>query len=307
MEREVWLRFYRMLTAYAHRAGAARPRGCSISDVVIASVHMWAVIHDRPESWACVEANWPGPKDWRPFSRLPSQSCLSRRVRRESLKRLLDGFARHVAEDVFGASDTLVKRVDSKPLPVGTYSRCKDARWGEATKIKMRGYKLFCVYGNGPMPIAHEVSSMNASDARVGRRLVGRLEGSGYVLGDSGFDANKFYAACAEANHQGVTRRKRPNTGFKTGAEHHPHRLRAVELLEGERDGKGGGAFGLELYKLRTGIERDFGQLTNIGGGLSGLPNWVRWLPRVRRWVRGKLLAIALRHVPKTRSYRAAA
>ena len=302
-----------MLVDYVGKFGGGRPCGCSTSDIIIAAVYQWAVIHDRPVSWACDERNWPVADRWRPFLSLPSQSCMSRRLRRPSLTRLLDGFGKYIARDVQKAGDTLVKRVDSKPLPVGTYSRCKDARWGEATKIKMRGYKLFCLYGRGPMPIAWEVSSMNASDVRVGRRLARQLGdmgvagGTGYVLGDSGFDPNSFYAACRKANHQAVARRKRQNTGLKPGLVQDPHRLRAIEMLEGERDGKGGSLFGRNLYRLRTGIERDFAQLTNTGGGLSGLPNWVRWLRRVRQWVRGKLLHHAMINLHKTMTYSSAA
>jgi hypothetical protein len=312
MERELWLRLYRMLLDFARRSGPTRSSGQVFSDVVIAGVHLWAVLHDRPDCWACCPANWPavhgvGPAEaWRPFVTLPSQSCLSRRLRNSRVGQLLDGFGRHLAFNVFDACNTLVKRIDSKPLPVGAYSRARDARWGEATRTQMRGYKLFCVFGRGPMPIAWEVSSMNASDQRVGCRLVRRLSGAGYVLADSGFDPNKFYAACAESGHQGLARRKRPDTNVKA-AGLHPHRARAIELLEGESDGRGGGIYGAELFKLRTGIERDLAQLTNTGGGLGGLPNWVRWLPRVHRWVRGKLLFHAIRQLPKSTSYRSVA
>ena len=40
---------------------------------------------------------------------------------------------------------------------------------------------------------------------------------------------------------------------------------------------------------------RNFGNLTNFGGGLSPLPAWVRRLHRVERWVRAKLIVSALR------------
>ena len=316
-ERELWLDFYHRLWAYARRIGHRSPHGTIINDVIIAAVHHWAVLHDRPDCWACKNANWQKPESWLPFIGLPSQSSLSRRMRSDSVKALLDGFAKYLAHDVNNACDTLVKTVDSKPLPVGRYSNAKDARWGEATKVKLRGYKLFCLYGRGVMPIAFEVSSMNASDQRVGCRLVRQLAGtgtSGYVLGDGGFDPNRFYAECRAANHQALAPRRHRGYGIKEETIH-PDRRRAIELLEGEPDGEGncsgGSVFGKTLYGLRSGIERKFSQLTGTGGGLGPLPNWVRWLPRVRRWVRAKLLLHAVRHLPKLarkqRTYVAAA
>jgi hypothetical protein len=46
--------------------------------------------------------------------------------------------------------------------------------------------------------------------------------------------------------------------------------------------------FGRDLYEARDQIERDFAHLTSFGGGLSGLPSWVRRLGRVGIWVEAK-------------------
>jgi hypothetical protein len=48
--------------------------------------------------------------------------------------------------------------------------------------------------------------------------------------------------------------------------------------------------FGRAVYALRTAIERSFGNTVSFGGGLSGLPAWVRGRERVRTWVWAKLL-----------------
>jgi hypothetical protein len=44
------------------------------------------------------------------------------------------------------------------------------------------------------------------------------------------------------------------------------------------------------VYRQRTNAEGIFGNLCSYGGGPAGLPPWVRRLPRVRRWVGGKLI-----------------
>ena len=44
------------------------------------------------------------------------------------------------------------------------------------------------------------------------------------------------------------------------------------------------------VLKTRDEIERAFGVLTCTGGGLVGLPAWVRTLSRVRRWVGAKII-----------------
>ena len=160
----------------------------------------------------------------------------------------------------------------------------------------MRGYKLHALYGDGPLPIAWEVVPMNASEQRVARRLLRHLRGAvGYVLADRVYDVNDLYARAADVGHQLLAPRKRPDAGLGHRA-HHPNRLRAIEMLEGPCP-----TFGRQLYALRATIERRFGRLTNFGGGVAPLPNWVRTLPRVRLWVHAKLLIDAVRWQLKAR------
>jgi hypothetical protein len=68
--------------------------------------------------------------------------------------------------------------------------------------------------------------------------------------------------------------------------DHSPARLRCIELLESDAPNQ----FGTELYALRGNIERDLGHLCSFGGGLQGLPSWVRRPHRVVRWVIAKLI-----------------
>ena len=53
--------------------------------------------------------------------------------------------------------------------------------------------------------------------------------------------------------------------------------------------------FGKSIHRFRNQIEREFGNLTNFGGGLICLPAWVRRFSRVPNWVHAKLLVNAAR------------
>jgi hypothetical protein len=293
MERELWSILYRWLTTHTNRP---RPRGAWYSDALIASVWFWAVLHERATSWASDRRNWP--KDLLDFP-LPSQSTLSRRLGSERFARFLADL--HAAlREAFGASGTLVKTMDSKPLPVGAYSSAKDARWGRSTRCLQRGYKLHVLYGKGPLPLAFDVAPMNASEQRVAKRLLAQLQGVGYVLADGVYDVNDLYPLARDHGHRLLAPRKSPHKGVADDARD-PDRLRAIDLLEGPCP-----RFGLALYARRSGIERRFSRLCS-GAGLLSLPPFVRWLDKVHRWVSAKLLIDAASWYRKHRSYGAAA
>jgi hypothetical protein len=282
MERERWEKVYRLLTALDTHAF----RGVFQAAVVLA-VYFWAVIHDRPVSWACKRMNWPGRI---PFRKLPSQPTMSRRLRQADVLALLKAVGDDPA--VGGPSaDTYVKIVDAKPLPVSGCSKASDARWGRGSKGMAKGYKLFAIWGRGPLPLTWCVGSMNVSEENMAAEMFLELKGScGYVLGDKLYDSNRLYDIAASVEHQLVAPRKRIGKGIG----HHRHsraRLRSIELLQSR--------FGQALHDLRRDIEHNFGNLTNFGGGLGPLPSWVRRLWRVRTWVHAKLIVNALyRHPP---------
>jgi hypothetical protein len=60
--------------------------------------------------------------------------------------------------------------------------------------------------------------------------------------------------------------------------------------------------FGEALVGQRSAIERQFGNLTNWGGGLTCLPSWVRTHRRVHRWVQAKLVLTALKRPTSERT-----
>jgi hypothetical protein len=276
MERELWLTLYKLA-----RQGDPSPWWAltRFFDWEIVCVYLWAVIHDRPTSWACDPNNWP--KDlW--TRKLPSQPTMSRRLRTTEVQKLLAWAEQHLAAL---QSNGWVKCVDGKPLTVGSHSKDPDAPWGRLRRGWGKGYKFHAIYGVGPLPLAWEVAPLNEAEPQVAARLIPSLRrGGGYILGDSSYDSNPLHETALAMGYQLVAKRKRPGTGLGH-RRHSPGRLRSIALLEQK--------FGQALYAFREQIERQFGWLTNHGGGLAPLPNWVRRFPRVRLWIQAKLLVHA--------------
>ena len=73
MERELWQALYLLASGLDKRWGRWK-----YSTAEIVAVYFWAVLHDRPTSWAAQPADWPA--DLRPDP-LPPQSTLSRRLK----------------------------------------------------------------------------------------------------------------------------------------------------------------------------------------------------------------------------------
>lgn len=273
MERELWATLY----ALARRLEPREARGIFPASCIV-SVFLWAVIHDRPVSWACDARNWPA----QPHRRLPSQATMSRRLRSPAVQQLLDKLLAVLLE----RDSSWVKVVDAKPLPVGGHSKDPDARWGRGVGNFIKGYKFYAIWSRGPLPLAWDVAAASTSEQRMAEVLIPTLSGGGYLLGDKLYDINKLYDAAGRTGHQLVAPRKRPNTGLGH-RRHSPYRLHGIDLLQTP--------FGQALYAQRNQIEQRFAQLTNFAGGLAPLPNWVRRLPRVKQWLKAKLLIHAAR------------
>jgi hypothetical protein len=331
MEGDLWPVLYRLI--YEEDNRRPRKKGVQYSDGRILEVYCWAVVHDRPTSWACEERSWAAHERWRPRDRardLPCDATMSERLRTLSLRHLLaavldrlraiDGPHRAGPPPPPTTPTTLpprllsVRALDSKPLAVGPYSKDRDARWGQvAEKAKARGYKLFCAWragagggrGDAPvMPDAWTLGAMNRADSEAAASaIVPELAGDGYLLGDAAHDSNPLHEACEalEGRGRGCLRllapRKKPGTGLgHVAGGHRPGRLRSIEMTEWPvTRGTTPCPFAAGLYAMRGDIERRFGNCTSFGGGLQPLPSWVRRPHRVALWVAVKLAVNALR------------
>jgi hypothetical protein len=251
----------------------------------IVRVHLWATLHDRPTVWGCERDNWTAKT--RP-EQLPDQSTMSRRMRREDFQIFLQTMQRRLNGK---AQEHLLKIVDGKPLELPNHTADPDARWGRGVSRMSIGYKLHMIYSGNPMPDAFVITPLNACEKKMAARMIRRVQGGGYLLGDGHYDASWLHDVCRYHDHLLVSPRAKPGTGIG----HHyqsPQRLRSIQLLEPPA---GINAFGPSLYRNRSGIERQFSQLTCFGGGLTTLPSWVRRIWRVRNWARAKLLINAAR------------
>jgi Transposase DDE domain len=281
MERELWQALYLLATSLDKRWGRWK-----YSTAEIVAVYFWAVLHDRPTSWAAQPAEWPA--DLRPEP-LPPQSTLSRRLKKADAVELMTAVEQQLVV-LIGLGKHWIHVLDGKPLAVSPISHDRDAAWGRGARGMQKGYKVHAVWNGGPLFTTWALAPMNMSEKTVARRMMESLLGGGYLLADSQYDANYLYDAAENAGFQLVAR-KTPGRG-RNGLghrRHSPSRLRSIELLTTR--------FGSELYRERNAIERVFGVLTSTGGILGPLPAWVRRFNRVRHWVHAKLILNALRWI----------
>ena len=275
MERELW----KMVVAEVRKVkGRSDPRWTfSVEDVVL--TYFWAVLCDRPVSWACRRCCWPVGAWRRP---LPTPSTMSRRLRTAAVLEQIEAIERRVLQQ---PEATWVHAVDGKALPVSRHSCDRDARFGRGAGGMDKGYKLHVMYGKNGSIAAWAVEPLNIDERVVARRLAAESKVHGYVVGDAYYDDFALYEVVRQHEGQLVTPRR---YGAGRGLGHHRHspaRLRAIHMME-----QSGSPFGEALLHSRGGIERFFGTLAGSHFGLHHLPPWVRTLPRVRLWVNAKLI-----------------
>lgn len=281
MERELWPLLYRLLQATAKDF---QQKYVTYQPWALVAVLLWAALHDRPLSWACQERNWSTTR-LRPFQ-LPSPSTISRRLYTVGSGLFLRALEQRIRDS---GEPRLVAFLDGKPLPVGGPSKDPEAKRGRSAGGMAKGYKLHAVWTDRPMPEAWEVAPLNVHELVVAERLLAQLSGGGYLLADGNYDSSSLADLAYQRGYQLVT--PLPENAGQGHRYQSPHRLRNRDLLAG--------AFGKELYSLRTNIERSFGNATSFAAGLGPLPAWVRRLHRVRTWVWAKLLINGVRIVRK--------
>lgn len=287
MERERWLRLYHLAAETSRRW----LYGVRFNTACIVGVYLWAVVHDRPVSWACQRKNWSG--DCR-FRRLPSQSTMSRRMQSRPVQQLLNlmevamkevsqpGLPSAGIPIVETVAEPLPPRViDAKPLPIGSYSKDPDSRCGRAAGGFGRGYKFYAIWGQAAVPDAWEVRSMNIHEVRMAEVMIPRLRGSRRLLGDAIYDSSELFDFAFARGQELIAP---PRRKAKSNREYPQSSLRKkahAYLANGGWQ---------TFHKERVQIERNFGNWTSFSGGLAPLPSWVRRLPRVLRWIQAKLI-----------------
>jgi hypothetical protein len=189
------------------------------------------------------------------------------------------------------AKPALVKIIDGKPMELPNHTTDRDASWSRGVSRTSVGYKLHMIWSGNPMPDAFAITTLNVCEKQMAARLIKRIDGFGYLLGDAHYDASWLFDECHIHHHQLLCPRAKPGTA----QGHHyvsPHRHRAIAMLEVP---EAVNPFGRELYEQRTNIERELAQLVCFGAGLGPLPTWVRRIWRVRHWIMNKLLINAAR------------
>jgi hypothetical protein len=285
---------YRAILLVLKECDKGRMRACrDFQDDVIVSVWYWAVIHDRPVSWACRREHWP--IWWR--ARLPSNSTMSRRLRSTSVRRLLHEVERRVTAPT---DPGLFWKIDGKPLVISGCSKDRQAGYGRAAGGQAKGYKLHAVVGPQGSLASWRIAPMNKDERVMAERLLKTAAIQGYVVADGNYDSNRLHAVCDRRGNLQLVTPRRYGPGKGTGHRRQtPGRLRNIALVESPCR-----QFATGLLHDRDEIERNFGQLTNWGGGLNGLPAWVRTYRRVHRWVQAKLTLTALRRQLSNRNLR---
>jgi hypothetical protein len=244
------------------------------SDRRILLVILWAVLHDRPISWACRAEHWPVRAS---REALPHPSTVSRRSRSASLRAAFAAAQAAFVAELREPSQIAV--VDGKPLLVSDYSRDPDATNGHSMRRFGRGYKLHAAVDERGVVLASEVLPINVQERAAAARIVPSLAG-------------QVRRVFADGNYDGAPLHRRlEGTGLKlycplinnyAGPRTHPRRKVLYRLMNH--------AIGEKIAVAREHVERRFALLGNLGFGLKGLPNWVRRLHRVRQWVEHKLL-----------------
>ena len=293
-----------LLRALYHRLfrdpALARTPGCTYADAGVLFVHFLAVLGNRSHRQAHDKGTWPL---WCRHVAVPSYPQVMKRLRSASARRALDGLGGEFRSRLGGGGE---KACDGKPLVVGGYSKDADAARGKVPGGWARGYKLHVLVDAASGAVdAFAVTGLAAGEPTAMRDLIlpGVDLAGAVVRGDANYDSNPLYAAVAAAGGRLVAPRARPGAGLGHGrGGHHPDRLAAVAELEGD-----GGPGRLRAHRrARNRVEQRLAHLTNLPFGLWALPNFVRRLGRVRRWVATKITLYHL-HLALARSNAAAA
>jgi len=296
MERSQWS----IVGAVIRRVTRSFPRlkRAQYSDFLITCLYFWAVLHDRPMTWAIDSSNYN--RTFRPRKKVPSISQLNRRIASDRFQLILQ----HVHESLAGDTRFKGLTIDGQALQINAVSQDRDARVGHVpggvTNGGMgKGYKLHAVVtGDGNIPVFC-VMPLNAHEMPVAQQMLAalRVNLTGVlVLADGNYDAHVL--------HKDVARRGAFLITKPRGRARHPVTLRQMgrsrrllldlwdrcpRLMD-------------RVYQHRRQIERRFGNLACTPGLLTSLPKFIRGLPRVRRFVGAKICLYHSHRIAKSRT-----
>ena len=281
-------RIFQFLSTHIRALGKTHSfKGKQFSDATVVMTYLWAVLWDRPVSWACQLTNWPARCGWH---RLPSSSTMSRRLKSISVLALIQQVESALSEWFPGG---LCKLIDSKPLTVSLYSKDADARIGHGAGLPAKGYKLHAIVDAISLQAQRwTLASMNRHDAAIAAELIALMPQAqaAYLIGDNAYDSNHLYDLAAAKGVQ-LLAPQRQSAKSMGKRRHSPHRVAGHARLANPLKCTGQiQSFGLSMLEHRIGVEQGFAYMSNIPQGLSGLPGWVRRPHRVALWVAMKLL-----------------
>jgi len=245
-------------------------------DSLIVGVFLWAALNERPVYWACQKSHWPAAI--RPRV-LPSQACMSRRLRSCPVLALLERAYAALREALPAG---MLKFIDAKPLPVGGCSKDRDALYGRAAGGKAKGYKFYAVVdAQSGVVEAWRLGPMSYAEQNAATHLLPHLPAQCLTVGDKVYDSMRLYDQAQALDQFFLARFPVKATG-KAHQRQSPARLEALVIAHTSA--------GAALIEARNTIERTFAHFTSTSGGLLGLPSWVRTPHRVAVWVAAKLL-----------------
>ena len=140
---------------------------------------------------------------------------------------------------------------------------------------------------------AFRVTALNAGEPVVARTLTDAIAPNTLVLADSNYDSCGLYQAVADRGGQLLTPLKGPSRQRRRLRQMPAARRWVIQRWDHHSP------WCVRTLHQRHAIERIFAALVSFGGGLHGLPPWVRGLGRVTRWVTVKVIVYHARlHYP---------
>ena len=249
------------------------------SDYLIACLHFWGVLHERPTTWTLDRSHHT--RQFRPRE-LPSLSQLNRRIASTRFQSLLQ----QVHQRLAGNSRFKGLLIDGQALCVGGVSKDRDARRGHIPGGFGKGYKLHVVVTSSGEIAVFSVLPLNTHELPVAQQMLASLKhdlNGVLVMADGNYDAAAFHKQISAMGGFLITaprgHGKHPVTQRQMGParrqlldlwQHHPRLMKNV-------------------YHHRKAVERRLANLSTIPGLLTSLPKFIRGLPRVRRFVGSKI------------------